>query len=144
MPAFLTVILSAAALPVEPPHSQVPLRFYNRPGATEAMKAAEIAQCRTIVTGPGGTVEPRELTPPTAPLGLPRDVAGPDSSVETCMVMRGWNIYLLAPRERAALARLSPKARARVLRTLTGARHPSRGRLVRDGRALQLRDPAAR
>lgn len=134
--AFLAPALLAA-----PGQDSGPAVFYNQPGATGAMRAAELERCRTIVTAPMSTADQKALTPPVEP--LPR-AAAPSPSIETCMVMRGWRVYTLSPRDRKALARLSPKARARALEGLTGARHPLRGRLTRDGTGLLLRDPAVR
>lgn len=121
----------------------MPAAFYNQPGATSTMRMAELERCQAIVTAPMSTADQKALTPPVDPAPLPRD-ASPDRSIETCMVMRGWRVYALSPRERKALARLSPQARARELKRLTGARYPSRGRLTRDGSGTLLRDPAVR
>lgn len=144
MLVLLPVVLLGLASLAGPPSSHVPDRFYNRPLATQAMKAAAIAQCRQIVTGPNVMVEQRQLTPPSDPQDFPRELGGSDQSLESCMVTRGWRVFELSPRDRAALARLSPQARARALGRLTGARRPAYGRLVRDGSALQLRDPTRR
>jgi hypothetical protein len=126
-------------------YPDVPLRFYNRPDATDAMKAAELAHCRVIAAGPGAAVEPQALTPPTEQLpSFPRTAAVPDISVEACMVTRGWRVYQLSARERESLARLRPSARRQALATLTGARQPAHGKLVSDGSVFQLPNPGVR
>lgn len=143
MPALLPPLLLGLTLLAGPGRDSVPAIFYNQPGATNAMKAAELERCRAITAGPMTMAEQKALTPPVNPRSFPRGAASPGPSIEACMVMRGWRVYSLSPRERASLARLSPSARARALEALTGARRPARGRLVGDG-GLLLRDPTAR
>lgn len=109
----------------------VPATFYNRPGATSAILAAELRRCRTITTGPQGEAG-RALTPPIA---APEDVdAAPARSpaIEDCMVMRGWRVYALDRGERATLEALSPDARANALAKLRAAEDPERGTLLHD------------
>ncbi|PJI88289.1 hypothetical protein DAH55_16865 [Sphingomonas koreensis] len=143
VPALLPLALLGPALLAASGRDSVPAAFYNQPGANSAMRTAELERCRVIVTAPMSTADQKALTPPIEPAPLPR-AALPSPSIETCMVTRGWRVYALSLRERKALARLSPKARARALDGLTAARHPSRGRLIRDGTGLRLRDPAVR
>lgn len=139
LPLFLGVAVLTASR-----QAPAPALFYNQPGATDAMKEAELKRCRAITAGPMGMAEQKALAPPVDPGSFPRDAASPGPSIETCMVMRGWRVYSLSPRERDALARMPSRARARALQALTAARRPARGRLLRDGGGLLLRDPAAR
>jgi len=82
MLVLLPVVLLGLASLAGPPSSHVPDRFYNRPLATQAMKAAAIAQCRQIVTGPNVMVEQRQLTPPSDPQDFPRELGGSDQSLK--------------------------------------------------------------
>lgn len=143
MSPLLPLALLGPALLAASGHDSVPAAFYNQPGASSAMRTAELERCQVIVPAPMSTADQKALTAPIARAPLSH-AAPPSLSIETCMVMRGWRVYALSLRERKALARLSSKARARALEELTGARHPSRGRLIRDGTGLRLRDPAVR
>lgn len=121
--------------------TEVPYRFYNRPGASPALVEADLARCRAITTQTTGTSERRRvLTPPIgAPLSPPAiDVAPPAmDAIEGCMVTRGWRIFALSSAERSRLNRLPPPARARTFATLVTARHPRWGTLV-EGVAAKL------
>lgn len=122
----------------------IPDQFYNRPGATIAERAAEIALCRAISEGtspPSGTTV---RTSDDSPETFARDEAGSAMTLEACMVMRGWRIYALSTRDRHVLSRLAPKARAQALQRLCGAVRPAYGRMVQDGNRFQLIDPGAR
>jgi hypothetical protein len=112
-----------------------PVTFYNRPGATQALLAADLRRCRLITTGPnGGTVqEGRALTPPIPAPGAaaPIEARPPAPTIEDCMIVRGWRLYALDADARAALEALSPEKRAAALADLTGAKCPERGTLLR-------------
>lgn len=142
--SVLMMLLSLAGPPASGrADDAVPHRFYNRPGATVAERAAEIARCRVIGEGSSGSTEVTARASRDSPEQFSRDLAGPGMTLESCMVTRGWRIYALSPRERGALLRLSTKARARMIRTLCGAQRPAYGQLVHDGSRFQLHDPGA-
>lgn len=139
--ALLTALALAqsASLPVT-----LPERFYNRPGASVAARDTDLVRCLAITTEPMGGIGPavvkdRRLTPPigTAPDRSPAATPS-DDPIETCMSNRGWRLYAPTPHERAAWARLSAPARARLADTLTGAKAPSWGRLLRPASRLRL------
>ncbi|MBX8846648.1 hypothetical protein HCH44_17250 [Sphingomonas melonis] len=140
MPAILLTALAltqAAPLP-----ATLPARFYNRPGARAATRDADLARCLAIATqsvddiGPA-VVKDRRLTPA---IGTARDASptAPGDPIETCMSNRGWQLYALTSRERAAWTRLSAPARARLADTLTGAAQPRWGHLVWPASRLRL------
>jgi hypothetical protein len=112
-----------------------PSTFYNRPGATQALLAADLRRCRMITTGPnGGAVqEGRALTPPIPAPGAaaPIEARPPVPTIEDCMIVRGWRLYALDADARAALEALGPEKRATALADLTGAKCPERGALLR-------------
>lgn len=142
---MLAILLTALALgQAAPLPTTLPARFYNRPGASGAIRDADLARCRAIATVPMGETGPmvvkdRRLTPPigTAP-DLPSGSATPDDTTEGCMSARGWRLYALSPREQAAWAQLSGAARVRLAERLTGATTPRWGRLVRPASRLRL------
>lgn len=122
--------------------ADVPAVFYNMPGATPAALAAELDRCRAITTGAtGATVEGKALAPPLGHAAGERRDPLPVSTIDTCMVARGWHVYALGARDRRALAALAPDARRRTLAALVGVVRPARGRLVRSAPSLQLRLP---
>ena len=117
--------------------------FYNRPGATDRDLALELQRCRAIATVPqGSAVEQRPLSPvPDAANGGPVSITGVASSLEDCMVARGWRLFAMTAREAAEWNALSAGARDREMATLVGAPHPARGRLVRADERQLLRQP---
>jgi len=131
---MLPMLLILAAPLAEPP----PGHFYNRPGATLAMRDTALRQCRAITTGPMVETS-RPLTPPigTAP-DLPRPYVRTADTIGECMTMAGWNLYALSPREQARWRRLSESARSGLLERWTGALRPTWGRFVRKGRGAGL------
>jgi len=122
----------------------IPDQFFNRPGATLAERAGEVARCRVISEGTSASSDATPRAPGDSPETFPRDVPGSGMTLEACMVTRGWRIYTLSAADRQALSRLAPKARVHALRRLCGAVRPAYGRLVQDGSGVQLTDPAAR
>jgi hypothetical protein len=138
-------LLTALALTrADPLPATLPARFYNRPGASVATRDADLARCLAIATQPMADIGPavvkdRRLTPPIgAAPDLPPAATSTSDPVETCMSNRGWRLYALSPRERAAWTRLSAPARARLADTLTGAAQPRWGHLVRPASRLRL------
>ena len=139
--ALLTALVLSQAGPLPATLAE---RFYNRPGASTAARDADLARCLAIATEPMGGIGPavvkdRRLTPPisTEPDRSPAATRS-DDPIETCMSNRGWRLYAPTPHERAAWARLSAPARARLADTLTGAKAPSWGRLLRPASRLRL------
>lgn len=132
--ALVELVLGLVAGPM------APATFYNRPGATPAVLAHALEQCRAIATGPmaGGSVDRRVLTPPVGAATSPQPIGAVDAVAE-CMIARGWRLFLLSADEQAALASLIPRARARVMDRLIAARRPGRGRLLREDGSLLLR-----
>ena len=114
-----------------------PATFYNRLGATQAMLAADLRRCRMITTRThGGAVqEGRGLTPPIPAPGaaapLSDDTRPLSSTIEDCMIARGWRLYALDADARAALEALGPDDRAAALADLMAARCPARATLLR-------------
>jgi hypothetical protein len=114
-----------------------PATFYNRPGATQAMLAADLRRCRMITTGThGGAVErDRALTPPIPAPGadapLPDDAGPRPPTIKDCMIARGWRLYALDADARAALDALGPHDRAAALAGWVAARCRHGGRLLR-------------
>ena len=112
-----------------------PVTFYNRPGATQALLAADLRRCRMITTGPhgGAAQEGRALTPPIPAPGAvaPIEARPPVSTIEDCMIVRGWRLYALDADARTALEALSPDKRAAALADLMAAKCPARGTLLR-------------
>lgn len=134
---LLTALALAAPLP-----AMLPERFYNRPGASVAARDADLARCLAIGTQPmadsgPAVVKDRRLNPP---IGTEQNATPttPGNPIEPCMSERGWRLYALSPRERAAWARLSVPARARLADTLTGANAPRWGHLLRPASRLRL------
>lgn len=138
------MILLVLAGPLLPTDASVPRHFYNRPGATDAERAAEIERCRAIGQGNGGHSAMPVPGPADSPERFPRDAASPGLTLEACMATRGWRFYALSPRERSALQRLSPTTRRRAIQSLSGAKRPAYGQLVRDAGTVQLHDPGVR
>lgn len=137
--ALLTALALAQSAPLP---ATLPARFYNRPGASVATRDADLVRCLAIATQPMADIGPavvkdRRLTPP---VGTAQDVppVTPDDPIETCMSNRGWRLYALSPRERATWTRLSPAARTRLADTLTGAKTPRWGHLIRPASRLRL------
>jgi hypothetical protein len=114
-----------------------PATFYNRPGATQAMLAADLRRCRIITTGPhgGGGQGGRALTPPIPAPGaaapLSDDARPLSPTIEDCMIARGWRLYALDADARAALEALGLDDRAAALADLMAARCPARATLLR-------------
>lgn len=111
--ALLTALVLSQAGPLPATLAE---RFYNRPGASTAARDADLARCLAIATEPMGGIGPavvkdRRLTPPisTEPDRSPAATRS-DDPIETCMSNRGWRLYALTPRERAAWAKLSAPA----------------------------------
>ncbi|MHA0337006.1 hypothetical protein [Sphingomonas aquatilis] len=142
MPVALLTAL--ALLRADPLPATLPERFYNRPSASVATRDADLVRCLAIATQPMADIGPavvkdRRLTPPVgAAPDLPPAATSTGDSVETCMSNRGWRLYALTSRERAAWTRLSAPARARLADTLTGAAQPRWGHLVRPASRLRL------
>ena len=137
--ALLTALALAQSAPLP---ATLPERFYNRPGASVTTRDADLARCLAIATQPMADIGPavvkdRRLTPP---VGAAQDVPPitPDDPIETCMSNRGWRLYALSPRERATWTRLSPATRTRLADTLTGAKTPRWGHLIRPASRLRL------
>lgn len=120
-----------------------PERFYNRPGATTEELALELRRCEAIATGlQGSTVEQRPLT--SVREGASENLVattGNTQTLEDCMVMRGWRVFVMSTQESGEWNALAADVRERESVTLVGATHPTRGRMIRaDGRTL-LRKP---
>lgn len=119
--------------------AEVPMRFYNRPGATPATLAAELRRCRVIATGTHGGAR-KALTPPIAAPGadMPDAAPAPSPTIEDCMVTRGWRLYALDVANRAVIEALDAETRADALAQLVGAECP-RGTLLRQQPRVRLR-----
>lgn len=142
MPAALLTALALAQAGPLPATFQA--RFYNRPGASVAVRDADLTRCLAIATVPladtgPAVVKDRRLTPPigTAP-DLPPAATPTGDPIETCMSNRGWRLYALSAREQARWARLSSARQAHLADTLTGASAPRWGRLIRPASRLRL------
>ncbi len=136
---MLPMLLILAAPLAEPP----PGHFYNRPGATPAMRDTALRRCRAITTRP--TVETsRPLTPPigTAP-DLPRPRVRTTGTIGECMAMAGWNLYALTPREQARWRRLSEGARSGLLGGIAEYLHGRTLTAIGDGGCSLSRTPSA-
>ena len=131
----------AAALAIAPQaaHAQTDVdrgngSFFNKPGATAEQAATETEQCRAIADGADSQINAINVVAG----GLGAVIGGAFAgkrlrriNIENCMLIRGWRLYAMTPKEGGVWKGLSDARRNEELAVLVGAETPARGSLLR-------------